>query len=125
MKGTLAKAGEMTRRKRRESLFQGRILALPPQHRTSPRDRTASRPRLAARSTAQVALNLFTRATAFGAAASRGRLAVRWQWKMRPPNSAYVPGLARLLSAVVNKPSAGWKGGYSAPSDTWPLPAGR
>src|SRR5207249_12148770 len=57
----------------------GRILTLPPQHRTSPRDRTASRPRLAARSTAQVALNLFTRAIAFGAAASRGRLAVRWQ----------------------------------------------
>src|SRR6266571_9088006 len=61
------------------SFLKGRILTLPPQHRTSPRDRTASRPRLAARSTAQVALNLFTRAIAFWAAASRGRLAVRWQ----------------------------------------------
>src|SRR6266581_3067925 len=64
----------------------GRILTLPPQHRTSPRDRTASRPRLAARSTAQVALNLFTRAIAFGAAASRGRDGSRsgGSVKMRP-----------------------------------------
>src|SRR6266571_2336802 len=66
------------------SFLKGRILTLPPQHRTSPRDRTASRPRLAARSTAQVALNLFTRAIAFGAAASRGRLAVRWQCQDAP-----------------------------------------
>src|SRR6266581_8723404 len=62
----------------------GRFLTLPTQHKTSPRDRTASRPRLAARSTAQVALNLFTRAIAFGAAASRGRLAVRWQCEDAP-----------------------------------------
>ena len=69
---------------RRSRAAIGRLLTLPPQHRTSPRDRTASRPRLAARSTAQVALNLFTRAIAFGAAASRGRLAVRWQCQDAP-----------------------------------------
>ncbi len=69
---------------RRSRAAIGRILTLPPQHRTSPRHRTASRPRHAARSTAQVALNLFTRAIAFGAAASRGRLAVRWQCQDAP-----------------------------------------
>src|SRR2546426_12381527 len=81
----------------------GRILTLPPQHRMSPRDRTASRPRLAARSTAQVALNLFTRAIAFGAAASRGRLAVRWHCQDAPQNDTFSILLLLLLVIVISR----------------------
>jgi hypothetical protein len=52
---------------------------MPPEHRNVRKERTASRPWLAARSVAQAAWNNLERPRALLAAASRGRLAVRWQ----------------------------------------------